>query len=157
MSEQYEPQALLQRVKAALAEMEWRFGEDAERLTVWMGYGGKRGIYQCILQVHPEHPLVAFYAHVQCRVPEEKRPAMAEFLTRANYGLWLGNFEMDFKDGEVRYKTSIQLADGELTTGMLSALLRSNLNTIDRYLPGIMSVLWNDVSPEDAVGLAEAA
>jgi hypothetical protein len=71
--------------------------------------------------------------------------------------LWLGNFELDFQDGEVRYKTSLDLADVELTTGLLAALLRSNISTVDRYLPGLMSVLWNDVPPQDAVGLIEAA
>jgi hypothetical protein len=101
--------------------------------------------------------LVAFYAHVQRRVPDEKRPALTEYLTRANYGLWLGNFELDLRDGEIRYKTSLHLADGELTAEMLAALLRVNGDTLDRYLPGIMSMLWNDLSAEDALGLTEAA
>lgn len=134
-----------------------RFGEDAERLMLSMGYGGKNGVYYCLLQVHNQYRALAFYVHVQCRVPEKKRQAVAEFLTRANYGLWLGNFELDFRDGEVRYKTSLDLADVELTTELLAALLRSNVSTVDRYLPGLMSVLWNDVPPQDAVGLIEAA
>jgi hypothetical protein len=157
MDRQYDPQALMARVKEVLAEMQWRFGEDAERLTLSMAYGGKHGILYCILQVHAEQSLILFYAHVQCRVPEEKRLAMAEFVTRANCGLWLGNFELDFRDGEIRYKTSLDVADGELTGAMLASLIHRNCGTVDRYLPGIMSVLWNDVSPEDAIGLAEAA
>jgi hypothetical protein len=79
------------------------------------------------------------------------------FVTRANYGLWTGNFELNLRGGEIRYKTNLHLADGELTTEMLTALLRVNADTLDRYLPGIMSVLWNDVSAEDAIGLTEAA
>ena len=70
-------------------------------------------------------------------------------------GLWLGNFELDFRDGEIRYKTSLHIGDGLLTVDMLSALLGANVATMDRYMPGIMSVLWNDVSPEDAIGLCE--
>lgn len=157
MCETYDPQELFGRVKAGMAELEWRFGEDAEHLALSMGYGGKNGLYYCVLQVHGEHRALAFYVHVQCRVPEEKRQAVAEFLTRANYAMWLGNFELDFRDGEVRYKTSLDLVDGELTTGMLAALLRSNISTVDRYLPGLMSVLWNDVAPADAIGLVESA
>jgi hypothetical protein len=156
MCEQYNPHDLLERVKNALVEMEWRFGEDPDRPNLIMGSGGKNGCYSCLLQVHPQYPLIAFYSHVQCRMPDEKRAAMAEFLTRANYGLWVGNFELDFRDGEIRYKTSLHIGDGVLTTDMLSALLRANLSTIDRYLPGVMSVLWNDVSAEDAIGLIEA-
>lgn len=35
---------------------------------------------------------------------EKARPAIAEFLTRANYEINLGCFDMDFEDGEIRYK-----------------------------------------------------
>jgi len=34
-----------------------------------------------------------------------------EFLTRANYGLNIGNFEMDFQDGEIRFKTAIDVEE----------------------------------------------
>jgi hypothetical protein len=57
--------------------------------------------HQGDLFLHPQYPLVAFYTHVQCRVPKEKRPVLIEYLTRANYGLWLGNFELDLRDGEI--------------------------------------------------------
>jgi hypothetical protein len=67
---------------------------------------------------------------VQCRVPEAKRQAMAEFLTRAKYGLCMGNFEMDFGDGEVRYKASLDIADGELTAKMIEVLHMVSLSWI---------------------------
>jgi hypothetical protein len=156
MEREYDPQALFASAKEGLVGMEWRFGEDVERLTFTMGYGGKNGILHCLLHVQPDQPLVLFYSHVQCRAGEEKRPVMAEFLARANYGLWLGNFELDFRDGEIRYKTSLDVADGELTGGMLNSAVRRNCSTMDRYLPGIMSVLWNDVSPADAIGRIES-
>lgn len=52
-------------------------------------------------------------------VPEDRRLALAEFLTRANYGLFIGNFEMDWQDGEVRYKTSIDVAGDRLSTALV--------------------------------------
>ena len=155
--EPYDPHRLLERVKNAMADLQWKFGEDADRLTLLMGYGSRHGFYFGVLQVHPEHPLIVFYTHVQCRVPEDKRQTLSEYLTRANYGLWMGNFEFDLRDGDIRYKTSLHLADGELTSEMLAAMLRINGDTLDRYLPGIMSILWNNVSAEDAIGLTEAA
>jgi hypothetical protein len=157
MSEQYNPQDILERVKSLLPEMDWRFAEDPAQPSLVMGSGGKNGGYLCVLQVHTEYPLIVFHSYVQCHVPEEKRAVMAEFLTRANSRLSLGNFELDFGDGVIRFKTSLHIADGLLTADMLSALLGANVGTIDHYLPGIMSVLWNDVSPEDAIGLCEAS
>jgi hypothetical protein len=157
MCETFNPDDLLEQVKNALVEMDWRFGQDPQRPALLMGWGGKNGIYSCFLQVLPDRPLILFYSHVQCRVPEEKRATMAEFLTRANDGLWLGNFELDFADGAVCYRTSLYVGDGLLTTDMLSGLLHANLSTMDRFMPGVMSVLWNDVSAEDAMGLLRQA
>ena len=54
--------------------------------------------------------IIAEDDHISCyhifplRVPEEYRAAVCEFITRANYDLKYGNFEMDFNDGELRYK-----------------------------------------------------
>ncbi len=55
---------------------------------------------------------VAIYSAIPINVPEERRLAAAELITRANYGLRLGNFELDFSDGELRFKTSIDV-EGE--------------------------------------------
>lgn len=44
-------------------------------------------------------------------IPEEQRVAVNEFITRANYGLLKGNFEMGFRDGELRYKNNVSQYD----------------------------------------------
>ena len=87
----------------------------------------------------------------------ELRGLAAEYLTRANYGLSIGNFEMDFEDGEVRYKTSIDVEGGELTQGMIKNLVYSNCATTDRYLHGLMKVVYGNADPASAVRDAEAA
>ena len=43
--EPYDPHRLLERVKSALVDLQWKFGEDAERLTLTMGYGARHGVY----------------------------------------------------------------------------------------------------------------
>ena len=62
---------------------------------------------------------------------------------------------MDPSDGSVRYRTSLDVADGVLTTPMLAALMYGNFETFDRYLPGMMSLIWNDVAAEDAIGFCK--
>ena len=105
----------------------------------------------------PDYPIIGVYTQLQCRVPEEKRLEMADFLNRANMSGWDGTFGMDADSGSVRYRTSLNLADGVLTTHMLAALLYGNANAINSFLPALMSVIWNDVSPEDAIGFRQDA
>jgi hypothetical protein len=155
MSDDYNPHVLFQHVKDALTEMSWRFGESAEGLNLCAGWSGANGYLPCFVQVDDERPIITFVSRVQCPAPEEKRPAMAEFVNRANCRVWVGHFEIDFADGEIVYRSVMNLADGALTIGMLAALVYGNVYTMDRYLPGIMGMLWNDLTAEDAVGLCE--
>ncbi len=78
-------------------------------------------------------------------VPESRRRELAEFLTWANYGLAIGNFELDFSDGEVRYKSSVDLdgttlGDEELGQ-IVDLLLIANLNTFGAYADALEDVL----------------
>ena len=89
------------------------------------------------------------------RVAEEQRQIVAELLARINYGLNIGNFELDMTDGEIRYKTSIDVEGGELTRRMVETLIAVNISTTDRYFAAFTDVLYSGVAPLEAVGRVE--
>ena len=64
--------------------------------------GGKVSDIKFLLKADEDH--ISCYHIFPIRVSEERRAAVCEFITRANFGLKYGNFEMDFNDGELRYK-----------------------------------------------------
>jgi hypothetical protein len=76
---------------------------------------------------------------------------MAEFITRANYGMRIGNFEMDFSDGELRYKSSIDVEDDRLSSPLVKHMIYPNVLMMDKYLPGIMAIIYAGKSPQQAV------
>jgi hypothetical protein len=157
MPEGYDADELFHRVKDALEEMDQDFAVESDGRCLRMMVNERNGYFPCLLVVWPDDPHVAVYTQLQCRVPEEKRLEMADFLNRANMSGWDGTFAMDADSGNVRYRTSLNLADGVLTTHMLAALLYGNANAINSFLPALMSVIWNDVSPEDAIGFRQDA
>jgi hypothetical protein len=120
--------------------------EDNDLLALTLSFKGRQGSWQCFAIVDEEKNWLRFYSILPVHVPEEKRYDMAEFITRANYGLMLGNFEMDFHDGEMRFKTSVDAEGGDLVKQMIDNLLRSNLVTMDRYFSGLMAVLYSERS-----------
>ncbi|MEA4909462.1 MAG: YbjN domain-containing protein [Chloroflexi bacterium] len=130
---------------------EWYFMQLDNRPILQMGFQGKNGKWTCYSQVNEDQDLFFFYSVCPVNVPEEKRSAVAEYITRANYGLKIGNFEMDYQDGEVRYKTSIDVENDRLNQALISNLVYANLWTMDRYLPGILSVIYGDAQPESAI------
>lgn len=139
-----------------LTEYGWHFGVAQEDVALHFGCQGRNNLWQCLCIVDEDKGFVRFYSIAPVNVPEEYRGAVSEFLTRANYGLPLGNFEMDYRDGEVRFKTSIDVEGGELTSTMIENLLKSNLTTMDQYLPGLMQVLYGNVAPAAAVEAIES-
>jgi hypothetical protein len=62
---------------------------------------------------------------------------------------------MDYSDGEIRYKTSIDVENDKLSDAILRNLVYANLWTTDRYLPGILSVIYGDVTPVEAIQKSE--
>lgn len=132
-------------------EDDWRFMEVAKGEALRMGVSGNNGEYECYAIVNEERETFRFVSKLPVKVAENKRVEIAEFLTRANYGLTIGNFEMDFRDGEVRYKTSIDVEGDRLTPALVGNLVRINVLMIDRYFPGIMKVIYGGESPEEAI------
>lgn len=138
-------------VQRFFTDDEWYFLQMDQQPILQMSFQGKNGKWTCYGQVKEDQCIFFFYSVAPVNVPEEKRLAMAEFITRANYGLKIGNFEMDFSDGELRYKTSLDVENDHLSTALVSNLVYANLWTMDRYLPGILSVIYGNVSPVTAV------
>lgn len=131
---------------------EWPIQQIGENKR-WMrtGFKGKNGQWTCYVNYIEHLDVVLFYSISPLTVPEDRRYAMAEFITRANYGMYIGNFEMDFDDGEVRYKSSLDVEDTELSFDMFKNILYPNVMTMDKYLPGLMSVAFSNTTPVDAI------
>ena len=135
----------------------WPFTPVEGQPFIRTAFQGENGQWACYAQAREDAAQCAFYSICPVNVPEGRRGAMAEFLTRANYGLIIGNFEMDFQDGEVRYKTSIDVEGDRLSTALVQQMVYANVLTMDRYLPGIMTIIYGDASPAEAIAQVEGS
>jgi hypothetical protein len=136
-------------------EDEWDFQWVEGMSVLSMGFSGKNGKWVCYAQAREKQQQFVFYSVMPVNVPDDKRPAISEFITRANYGMVIGNFEMDFEDGEIRYKTSIDVEGAALLPPLIRQMVYANVIITDRYLPGLMSVLYGGKSPIAAIANIE--
>lgn len=136
-------------------EDNWHFEQLPGKPILKLGFRGDNGSWKCYAQAREAQHQFVFYSILDVNVPPKRRQAMAEFLTRANYGLVIGNFEMDFNDGEVRYKTSIDVEGDRLTSALIKQMVYINVLMMDRYLPGIMSVVFGNADPAQAIAAIE--
>lgn len=138
-----------------LQENNLSFQQIKENECLVLGVEVKNGRFTCHVIVREEKKQMAFYSICPINTPESKRQSIAEFITKANYGMIIGNFELDFKDGEIRYKTSIDVEGDRLTPALIKQLVFSNIAMMDQYLPGIMSVIYGNASPDEAISQVE--
>lgn len=145
---------LIDIVMSFFEEDGWHF-ERVDDDTLTMGFSGDSGTWRCGAVVNEEQDRFAFFSVLDTKVSPERRAVAAEYITRANFDLVLGNFEMDYSDGEVRFKTSIDVEGGGLTHTMIRNMVYTNCALMDRYMHGLLKVVYGDVSPELAIQEAE--
>lgn len=133
---------LIDRLVRWFEDDDWNFDRDEDHGYLRMGFTGRNGQWMIIADAKEQSSILIVYSVLTVQVPAEHMAAAAEFVARANYGLIIGNFELDVRDGEVRYKTSINVetVENQISDTMIRNLLGVNLTTFDRYLPGLMAV-----------------
>ncbi|MFT7580519.1 MAG: hypothetical protein ACI9MR_002190 [Myxococcota bacterium] len=125
-----------------------------ENRRIALRFEGEHVQVACWLVVYEETERICFISAFPVVVPEDMRPAIAEYLTRANHGVVMGNFEMDYDDGAIHFRTSVDVEGIEVTKQFIkNNLLVVNLGTADRYFPGLMKVLYAGMTPADAVAV----
>lgn len=108
--------------------------------------------YTCYIAVEYEISTLLFYFIPPIKVEEDDLLLpVAEYVTRANYGMLFGNFEMDFSDGEVRYKKTIAWRETPVAMSEILDALESGVSMWGMYLPGLMLIIYEGVSPEEAI------
>lgn len=147
---------LFSGIQKFFTDDEWYYLQLGNQPILQMTYPGKNGKWTCYAQVHEEQQIFFFYSVCPIDTPEEKRLLMAELLTRANYGLKVGYFDMNFADGEVRFKTSIDVGEENLSNTILRNLVYNNLWIMDHYLPGILSLIYSEITPMEVIQKMEA-
>jgi hypothetical protein len=167
-----DPDEIIQKIEANLpssspdsnifAEMinffqadDWPFVELPGQPALQIPFQGENGRWNCYARTRSEQNQFVFYSICPVNAPENKRQAIAEFITRANSGMIVGNFELDFNDGEISYKTSIDVEGDRLSFALIQRVVYANVTMMDEYLPGILSVIYGNVSPEEAIAQVE--
>ena len=137
-----------------LNELKWKYHRTSERPSLFSGFNGDNVQWDFNMTVRETSPGL-FQLGVNSFIPNKsvpaRRSAITELLTRINFELALGCFEMNLADGEIRFRTSAMMPAADISPGIIEHLLRSNISIVDERYPQIMAVLYAGVSPEEAL------
>ena len=111
---------------------------------------GKTASFRTHLEIKEAQKRIFVYVICPIKVPEMKLSAVAEFLMRCNYSMALGSFDVDFRDGEVRFRNGIDVEGGVLSKEMVRQLVMLSVATMDRFFGGLMQVVYGSSVPLEA-------
>jgi hypothetical protein len=99
---------------------------------------------------------IVTYVTSHLSVPEERMSAMLTAVALANFGLNCGAFELDPRDGELRFRNSLWLCDSEAGPEAMDRLVLGALHIYDRYHPAFLRVIYGGIDAYEAIGDVEA-
>ena len=145
---------LLESARNYLEKNEWNFEVLSDHSTIALGFEGVNGEWHCMIQTRELEEQMIFYSSLSENISSNRIETMMRFITMANYRLVVGNFELDVTDGELNYKTALDLESVTLNNDMIRNIIHTNLATFDRHLPGVQIIL-NGGSTEEAMDAIE--
>lgn len=158
MSESPSPSPEFQAVIDYIESKNFTYTPHPEEQRLTLTLSGKNANLYFTARISHEDAYLQVTAAYPFKVRDEKlRPSTAELITRANYCMPLGKFEMDMSDGEVRFHISHVIGELGLTTEMIEKQFMTAYFTADRYFPAFMQHIHAGYTPEDAVFHAELA
>ncbi len=138
-------------VRSILTRTELKPTEEKrnDRVVFHVAFDGPadQGIAQLLIDAERFVIHFIFTGHV----PGKQRSKVAEFITRANWGLIEGNFEMDFDSGALRYRVGIDFSATELTEPLVRNAILSGMNNIEPFAEALQSVIDGSKEPSVAI------
>lgn len=123
--------------------------------ALWLAHEGAHGRWGCLVRAREQARQLIFYSIVPIEVPEPARQRVCEYLDRVNWGMPLGNFELDFLSGEVRFRTSIAIENLPLTAQLVRPLAYANVFVVDQYLEDLAEVVAGTLDADTPDALRE--
>ncbi len=143
---------------------EYKFSYDQEKNRFQITFNlRKTKLSSCRIYIHIEEQVrdpnlckcIISYGYASISADSDCMAAIAEYLTRANYGLQIGNFELDHSDGEIRYKVACRVMESLPNNDALEDLIDMPVAMFNRYGNGLLAVSMGMVSAADAIKQAE--
>lgn len=126
---------------------QWHYEFDAETGILYFCFAVDSKLESTNIVLKVQRNQYVLYAVLPLAAPTENPKTMqrmCEFTVCANYGLHIGNFEMDMRDGELRYHTYVD-CDGQFPSDkVVRNSIQIAMQMLERYTDAILEVLFGD-------------
>ena len=128
---------------------------DGEAITANMDLKNLRILLAFAVQ--RKSKVVQIESFLPVRIPEGRRPAVLDLLSRVNWTIRTGRFVVDLTDGEVRFRVEAEHEDTARIVSRVEERMLLSCLIIDTFFPAMMEVVFGNKDPKAAMEEAEAA
>lgn len=150
-------QALLfSKVLEYVKSQNWKYqviGDDKNVIELQMRLKSK--LNSCRVLIVAEEKVIQAYAVAPLHAQPDTYANVVEFITRANYGLKMGGFEFDYRDGEVRYQSCLTCREGIPSLKDIEFAVDVTFIMMDRYGNGLAKNIMGFGDPAKDIAEAE--
>lgn len=151
-----EREQIIDAVRNFLDGDDWHYQFDAEDQEITAGIRLKSKIRNGKLRIIFKDDSYTVYLYSPVSGDESNLTEISKYLAMANYGLLNGNFELDFRDGEIRYKTFVNCSGLEsLPKEIIRDSILVGCAMMDRYGNGIAALSLGFSDADTAIKEAE--
>lgn len=143
--------SLFEQLTSFFEALGWPVQQVPDHPILSITWKGRNGQWVFVASAAEEHRILTVFSRAPITCPPERIGAMCDWIVRANFGMTHGCFDMDHADGEIRYRTGVDLVNLEIDAAFFKAVALYNLASMDTYLPAIRAVVEEGVDPEEAL------
>ena len=123
---------MIQQLRQYLANNNWKYVSPTTDEDIFLfSLETENTQYSCLISIDENEGKFALYMTFPNKVPKKKRTLIASALTILNFGLFLGNFEMDFDDGEIRYKIHMYFKNLEVPIDIIDFYINYSITFLE--------------------------
>ncbi len=152
-----EREQIVDAVRDWLDDDDWHYDYDAERHVIRTGVSLDCKLRSARVFI-PIREDCSYIVNIVSPINGDPKDIgeMLKYLTMANYGLTNGNFELDMRDGEIRYKTYVNCKDLEsLPAQIIKDSILFGWVMVERYGNGIAALAMGFSDAETEIKKAE--
>lgn len=142
---------IIELIKKFFDNQDWNYTYDEEKKVFISGInmGNILGNVRLSIIVIDNHYSV--YTIFNNMADKNSIANVAEYLHRANYGLRNGNFELDFNDGEVRYKVHVNCDGIDVSEQIIFESIFVGVSMIEKYGIYLLKLMLGIGNPQEYI------
>lgn len=138
-----------------LRERGWSYTELDDDTALGWRMHSVHGTWTSFAVAREAEHRFAVYSVLDATVPLERVAEAAALVARVNWGLPIGNWELDMDDGTLRYKTSVDVSGDRLSLPLAARTIERNLEVTETYIAGLTAFAEGRVTAAEALSLSE--